>query len=570
MPDVSPRPPSFPHRRAPRIATATPSPRRLVLLDLLRAVALLGILFVNLPNFALPLSEAFGPPLPHDARTTTGEIAAWWFVQAFCQFKFVSLYSLLFGAGMVILFDRIRAAHHAWPTLLRRLAILFVFGVLHAVILWHGDILVCYAIMGLFLLPVLRIRGIALIALGVVVFVASTVFQVVSIRGQLAAWERGDLAWMFELSSTNELDVALDDQCADDATVVDRTSSAASSSSDRTIRFDHFDLADVTTSSHSWDLDRWLAANADVGPLTRVLRLGRLVAMDSTDPRTIAFETRVLRDGPYLDACALRAVVAGTLELEGFLGWNWHVLALFLFGAGAMRLGFFGPAGGRWRRWALVLLPIGLLGENLWAWMLLRSMSEWDPRAFTWEPYRASTAILTMFGYVGVISLILDRVDRPGRPRLPRSITLLTTTGRMGLTGYIGESVLAAFVMYSWGLATFGTWSRLELVCLTPVLFGAVVLFANLWSLRFDSGPLEWLWRRGVHGRSGPGGSNGRNPSSLPPNGAPRQELPSADDARMDPPPVVTSAVVDSPASDVEDRKDRPVRDMSSNQGERL
>ncbi|HMN95713.1 MAG TPA: DUF418 domain-containing protein [Phycisphaerales bacterium] len=531
-------------------------------------MALLGILFVNLPSFAFPIADAFGPPWPDAGR---GEVAAWWFVQAFCQLKFVSLYSLLFGAGMVVLVDRARDSGRGWSRPLRRLAVLLCFGVLHAVFLWHGDILVCYAMMATLLLVAIRLPGAWLAGLGV-----ATLLIGAAARSSWLALHAG--TFDAAISSRSEPRPPGDARSSmSDSTSNSGPSSIARSASSSTSRSTASPTAGATTSAAtgaapsaapvaaqraahvaariaivstagllalefplsprpesaselplSWDdwiasegrrsaeeLDRWSAAHADLGPIARVLALGRESDWNPADPLAIAFETQVLRDGPYLDACAFRTVVAAALEVDGFAEWNWHVLALFFLGAGAMRLGFFGPGGRRWRSAMLLLLPIGLVGENWWAWINLRAMAEWDPRLVSWEPWRPFAAVAMMFGYVGAISWALERC-------MPRVVVAsLSAVGRMGLTGYIGESVLAAFVMYSWGLGSYGTWSRVGLIPLALVIYAVIAAFALTWSRRFPAGPLEWLWRRAVD----PGW---RPPAAAPPLPAPSAAVPGA------------------------------------------
>ena len=91
------------------------------------------------------------------------------------NFKALALFSLLFGVGLAIQFDRLSARPRRWALLARRLLALLLVGVAHLVLIWNGDILVEYAIAGLFVLAFLAgprhwcaVVGIGLLAIYIV------------------------------------------------------------------------------------------------------------------------------------------------------------------------------------------------------------------------------------------------------------------------------------------------------------------------------------------------------------------------------------------------------------------
>ncbi|MFF8634910.1 DUF418 domain-containing protein [Streptomyces pilosus] len=122
-------------------------PRRLVELDVLRGFALSGILLVNALLMAGPdVVHGGGPGAPAVDR-----VAAW-AVTALVTTKFYLLFSFLFGCSFVFQARSARRAGAAFaPRHLRRTAALFVIGLLHAVLLFPGDILTTYAVLGLVL-----------------------------------------------------------------------------------------------------------------------------------------------------------------------------------------------------------------------------------------------------------------------------------------------------------------------------------------------------------------------------------------------------------------------------------
>lgn len=138
---------------------ATPIPRpaptgaaeRLPVLDVLRGLALLGILPMNLEALAGPLFEAM---LGLDPALSGADRWADALVYVLVQGKFYPLFSLLLGAGFWLMSARALAAGRSFAGLhLRRSLVLLGIGLAHALLVWSGDILVSYALLAMLLLP---------------------------------------------------------------------------------------------------------------------------------------------------------------------------------------------------------------------------------------------------------------------------------------------------------------------------------------------------------------------------------------------------------------------------------
>jgi hypothetical protein len=120
--------------------------RRLRSLDLVRGIAVLMILPANIPSFSAPaqLGMAFG------RVETWADHAAVLLTRLLVDGRFIALLSILFGAGLAM---QVAAAKEAGRPIeryyVRRMALLFVLGIAHALLLWYGDILASYAIVGL-------------------------------------------------------------------------------------------------------------------------------------------------------------------------------------------------------------------------------------------------------------------------------------------------------------------------------------------------------------------------------------------------------------------------------------
>ena len=144
---------------------------RNLLLDALRGTALLGILLMNIEAFNGPvLASGTGVDPRLGGLDRMVDALIYFFVQG----KFFTLFSLLFGMGFVVMSQRAEAAGRPFAgTYLRRMAVLLCIGLAHALLVWSGDILVSYALLGVPLLLVRQAPPRWLAIPGVLVFLAA-------------------------------------------------------------------------------------------------------------------------------------------------------------------------------------------------------------------------------------------------------------------------------------------------------------------------------------------------------------------------------------------------------------
>lgn len=114
---------------------------RNVTLDFIRGVAVLGILLLNITAFGLPKAAYLNPAWY--GAITQRDAWTWALLDVFAQVKFLTLFALLFGAGLQMLLVRGKR----W--IQSRLSLLMVLGLAHALLLWEGDILLAYGLVGL-------------------------------------------------------------------------------------------------------------------------------------------------------------------------------------------------------------------------------------------------------------------------------------------------------------------------------------------------------------------------------------------------------------------------------------
>ena len=136
----------------------TSSTSRIHAIDALRGFALLGILVVNIQSFSM-INAAFHNPAAY------GDLGGWnywvWFyTYSLVDSKFLALFSMLFGVSMLLIHQRYESVgfDNVVTYQKRRFAILIVIGLLHAYLIWPGDILVTYGLCGLLLLPAVQMR----------------------------------------------------------------------------------------------------------------------------------------------------------------------------------------------------------------------------------------------------------------------------------------------------------------------------------------------------------------------------------------------------------------------------
>ena len=171
---------------------------RITSLDLIRGVAVLGILLMNAVYFGFGFAPYF--------NLEAGGSVSWldWtvgvFGEVFVDQKFMGLFSMLFGAGLILFIDR--AAEKGRRAVLLNLwrnGLLLLIGIAHAAV-WDGDILMAYALASVVLIPMRKLPNQVLISVGVVVFLLSVgcAFWAQSLADSGSSisglWETGDIA----------------------------------------------------------------------------------------------------------------------------------------------------------------------------------------------------------------------------------------------------------------------------------------------------------------------------------------------------------------------------------------
>jgi uncharacterized protein len=174
----------------------TTQSERIVSLDVLRGFAVLGILVMNIQAFSMIGAAYFNPTAYGDL--TGSNYIVWLLSHLLTDMKFMALFSMLFGAGIVLMAERMEASGRKPARVhYRRTFVLLLFGVAHAWLLWVGDILYAYAMCALLVYLFRERRPTTLIVLGVLTLAVATALGMAS-QLSMPTWPEEMLAQFAE------------------------------------------------------------------------------------------------------------------------------------------------------------------------------------------------------------------------------------------------------------------------------------------------------------------------------------------------------------------------------------
>lgn len=399
---------------------------------MLRGVAVLGILVMNIYAFAMPFSAYMNPLLL--GGTEPHNLGTWFFTHIFFDQKFLSIFAMMFGAGILLMSARAEAkGANPAPIWYRRQLCLVVIGCIHAYLLWMGDILFAYAMIGM-LVYLFRKRGPKTL-----IIIACVLLPVTLVLNY------GTSFYMEQLRA--QAGVAAELQAAGEPLAEEQ---------DRAV-------------------EQWQEMRVTVAP----------TAEDTQKD----LETH---RGSYADIVSYRAPVVGMMQVFGLIFFGiWRIGGLMLIGMALMKLGVL--TGERtvsfYRRLMITAYAIGL------PLVLFSSFNAWQHEFDGLYMMRAGNipnyfgSIAMALGHVGLVIL----AAKSGW--MKRLMARFAAVGRMALTNYLMHSVILTTVFYGYGLGLYGRIPRLwQMVFVVAVL--VLQLWISPWWLRhYRFGPVEWLWR---------------------------------------------------------------------------
>jgi uncharacterized protein len=401
-------------------------------IDTLRGVAVLGILVINIWTFALPDAALFNPTV---LNGLTGlDLFAWKFSYLFFLQKMMAIFSMLFGAGVVLMTQRAEARGQSiGKTYYRRILWLLVFGLVHAYFIWFGDILVSYALCGLLLYPFRKKSPRALLIIGAIVYLIGVPIMLGS--GAAMGWMR---------------DTALEAQTIEAA-------------------------GGELTSMQESMLEAW----------------DEIAIYFNPTEEQINGQIETYR-GSYSEIFRHRAPLSLALQTQTFIFFFlWRLLGLMLIGMGLMKLGFFAATRSLklYTIMGVLCYAIGLPMVGLGIERLLSHDFDVVHKFTSDGLYNYVGSIIVALGHVCVVMICCKLGHWAWLRRR------LATVGRMAFSNYIFHSVVFTTIFYGYGLALF---ARLDYFALWGFVLGMWLLqlaISPIWLRHFRFGPLEWLWR---------------------------------------------------------------------------
>jgi len=410
-------------------------------LDLLRGVAILGILVMNIYAFAMPFAAYFNPY--RMGGDEPWNLATWAVTHVFFDQKFMAIFSMLFGAGIVLMMNRAESRDAAFrPVFFRRQVWLLCIGLGHLVLLWFGDILTFYAIVGMlvYLLrnqPARRLIVVACLMLPVPLFL--------------------NYGFSFYLEDLAERTPAIEAIVAEGGEL---------SAEDEAL------------------LDQWEASRQFFAPTPEDIE------------REVAAHT-----GSYREALRYRvehSLPSLVPALPFFV--LWRVGGLMLLGMALMKAGVL--TGQRtitfYRRLMLTGYGIGLplTVFSAWAFFAHGFDAIYGMRWGGIPNYIGS--VFVALGHVGLVLLAAKSGFVPALAARFRAV------GRMALTNYLMQSVVMTSLFYGYGLGLYGDVPRFAQMLFVAGLVTVQLVASPWWLARFRFGPAEWLWRSLTYGRLQP------------------------------------------------------------------
>jgi uncharacterized protein len=166
--DVSPAVVPITPSAIPKNVGAVPEPERIASIDVLRGFAVLGILLMNIQSFSMVDMAYDNPHIYGDLSGANYWV--WYLCHVFADQKFMTIFSMLFGAGIVLMTNRQEAAvGRSAAVHYRRMGVLLLFGLVHAYLIWYGDILTAYAVCGMAAYLFRKVRPWILLVVGCLV-----------------------------------------------------------------------------------------------------------------------------------------------------------------------------------------------------------------------------------------------------------------------------------------------------------------------------------------------------------------------------------------------------------------
>jgi uncharacterized protein len=410
---------------------------RILFLDCVRGIALLGILLMN--SMAQSQSHVYYDKMDLSQSITGANFYAWAAETFLFEGTMRGLFSILFGAGTILLLTRlVKNMHGLEPAdiFYRRLLWLLVFGLINAfVFLWPGDILYPYALCGLLLFPFRNLSPKKLM------WIAFALLAIGTYR------ENSDLFHAKKIITKGQVVAALD-----------------------------------TTKIKLTDQQK-----EDVG------KYKELKEKNSTEgiAKEAKEETKKIKGKSYSEIFMFYRDINMMIESTVLYNAYWYDILLFLFiGMALFKSGFL--VGNKPTYVYVLVTLIGIAGGITMNYFYHKTQYSlrFDQYLFIqkWKfSYYEIRRVVQTMGYLSLLILLYKVV--PFR----KILNIFVPVGQMAFTNYLSQSIITSIIFY--GFDVFGTLQRYEVYYVVGAIWLFQIIFSNIWLRYFRFGPFEWLWR---------------------------------------------------------------------------
>lgn len=411
---------------------------RIAALDILRGIALLGILLLNIPEFSLPqrYSEAF--------RSDTGNVNFWIRAVVLTLFegKMRALFSIIFGAGILLfIMNKNTPATTSTRLFYTRMFWLILFGLADAhLLLWSGDILYYYGVIGLIAFLFRKLKPAILIW-------AIPIVTVVEFAVQTSFYQDIREKRLNYITVSKEL--------------------KAGQSPDAKQKKALADWRDIELS--------FMPNEKDIEEKTIIMKSDYHKVAQSVRKESWQFQTSWLIYG------------------------IWDPLALMLLGMALLKWGFLNN---RWtnRQYKLMAIAgysIGLplvIYDHCYAYENIPNLNAYfailERQPIPWNNLTYPVQRITLvMAHASLLMLLI----RSGAGQ--RFWNKLSAVGQMALTNYVMQTIICTLFFFGYGLNFYNELSYYQVFYVVFAVWILQLIYSSLWLRFFHFGPLEWLWR---------------------------------------------------------------------------
>ncbi|HYF32544.1 MAG TPA: DUF418 domain-containing protein [Chitinophagaceae bacterium] len=409
---------------------------RLVILDSLRGIAILGILLMNIPGFGFAEVIVTDPSVLNETGINYQTLYVIdWSLEGTQR----ALFSMLFGASMILFISRqekklsgILPAEYYF----RRQLWLLLFGLFNGfVLLWFWDILFHYAIAGMILFAFRRLTPKSLLMGAAICLVLSTAFDNISLYDKKLTIRTGQYIARIDTTKT-----PLTDQQRNDLKAMN----------------EFFDNS------------------------TQEAKLEKV----NTENKAIL--------GSYAELFRHQSDKTVEAEMKYTYYGMWDVLLFMLVGMAFYKNGWLLGKAPSWIYWLMFIGGFGL-GLPI-SYCRLQSFIDAGFNEFYYTrdvsfTYYEVSRLFRSFGFFGLVMLLYKSGV------FNWLFALMRPVGQMAFTNYLLQSLIAGIYFYGIGFGNFGNLERHELYYFVGAVWVFQIMLSHIWLKYFRFGPFEWLWR---------------------------------------------------------------------------